>query len=296
MLEPGAAILVTGAGGFVGRRLVERLRSLHYDVRAPSRANGFDLLRDQLDLAGVRHVFHLAARTGVPAAWQDPAGFHLVNAHGVARVLEQCHKAQCSLTYVSGYVYGVPQHLPIAETDPTDANNPYAFSKLMGEQACQFYASAFGVQANILRPFNIYGPGQDLRFVLPVIVAQAIDRSVPEVVVKDLAPRRDYIYIDDVVSAALAIADQPGGAVFNAGSGKSHSVAEIIAAVFRATGVSKPVRTSQETRHNEVMDVVADCRRLKALGWRPEVSLENGVRMVVEAALDKRPAAMGRAP
>jgi nucleoside-diphosphate-sugar epimerase len=295
MPESRAAILVTGADGFLGRPLVERLRSLQYDVRAPSRVDGFDVLRDELDLADVRHVFHLVARTGVPDAWQDPVEFHLVNAHGVVRVLEQCRKAQCSLTYVSGYVYGAPQRLPIAETDLTRANNPYAFSKLMGEEACRFYASAFGVRANILRPFNIYGPGQDERFVLPVIVEQAIDLSAPEVVVKDLAPRRDYIYIDDVVSAALAIADQPGGAVFNVGSETSHSVAEIISAVFRATGVSKPIRTIQETRHNEVMDVVADCRRLRALGWRPEVSLENGVRMVVQAALDKRPATMGRA-
>lgn len=284
MFEAGGDVLVTGSDGFVGRALVRRLRELGRAVRTPTRRQGFDVLHDTLDLTGVGHVFHLAARTSVPAAWADPVGFHLVNAHGSMRVLEQCRASKCSATYISGYVYGVPSRLPIAETDVVRANNPYAFSKLMGEEACLFYASTFGLRVNIVRPFNIYGPEQDERFVFPIIVNQVVNPAVTEVVVKDLVPKRDYIHINDVVSGILAAADQPPGSVFNIGMGESFSVGEIIASAFRVSGITKPVRSAEETRPNEIMDVLADTSAIRALGWRPEVSLDKGMEMMIAAA------------
>jgi nucleoside-diphosphate-sugar epimerase len=284
---PDARVLVTGASGFLGQRLVSRLRAEGREVLAPGRADGFDIVTDDLDLADADHVFHLAALTGVPAAWDDPARFHLVNAHGTVRLLEACRTAGCGLTYVSGFVYGRPERMPIAESDPTRPNNPYAFSKLMGEEACRFYASAFGVRANIVRPFNIYGPGQDQRFLLPVIVDQVADPQASEVVVKDLAPRRDFIHVDDVISAIIAVAGQPPGAVFNVGSGKSYSVSDIIAAAQRAAGADKPVRSTEQTRPNEIMDVVADTTALRAIGWRAQIDLDQGMAQMVAEARER---------
>jgi len=277
-------VLVTGASGFLGDRLVRRLREEGLEVLAPRRTDGFDIVADDLDLGGADHLFHLAALTGVPAAWDDPVRFHLVNAHGTVRLLEACRAAGCGMTYVSGFVYGRPERMPIAESDPPRPNNPYAFSKLMGEEACRFYASTFGMKANIVRPFNIYGPGQDQRFLLPVIVDQVADPEAHEVVVKDLAPRRDFIHVDDVVSAIIAVARQPGGAVFNVGSGESYSVADIIAAAQRAAGSSKPVRSTEQTRPNEIMDVRADTTALRGIGWRPEIDLDRGMAQMVDEA------------
>lgn len=284
MVEVQDVVLVTGAEGFVGHALSQRLTECGAAVRAPLRRDGFDILKDPLDLKGVGHVFHLAARTSVPAAWADPVQFHLVNAHGTMRVLEQCRAHGCSMTYVSGYVYGTPRKLPIAETDVPVANNPYAFSKLMGEEACRFYAATFDVRVSIARPFNIYGPAQDERFVFPVIVNQVVDPRVSEVVVKDLAPKRDYIYIDDVVSGILAIANHETGGIFNIGMGKSYSVGEIIASAMKVSGVSKPVRSTEEPRPNEIMDVLADTAAIRALGWRPETSLDMGMEAMIGAA------------
>lgn len=284
MPENAAGFLVTGASGFLGRSLVRRLSALGHRVISPSRADGFDLMATDLDLTGITHVFHLAARTGVPAAWEDPVGFHLVNSHGVMRVLEQCRKAGCSMTYVSGFVYGAPERQPISETDPVRPNNPYAFSKWAGEEACRFYADVFGVRVNIVRPFNIYGPEQGLDFVLPVIVDQVVRPDVAEVVVRDLDPKRDYLHVDDVVSGILAASAAPGGAVLNIGSGKSLSVREVIESVFRAAGVTKAIKSTAQVRANEIMDTIADTTALRALGWHPTVTFDKGMESMVAAA------------
>jgi nucleoside-diphosphate-sugar epimerase len=110
-------VLVTGASGFIGRHLVARLDQLGKRVVRVSRQDGFDILRDKLPVQGVDHVFHLAARTGVPEAWRSTLDYLDTNVLGTARMLEQC-RDQCSVTFVSGYVYGNPRRLPISEIDP----------------------------------------------------------------------------------------------------------------------------------------------------------------------------------
>ena len=101
-----------------------------------SRSQGFDVRLDEIPLEGVDRVFHLAGLTGVPKAWEQPLDFFETNAFGTMRVLDQCRKAGCAVTYLSAYVYGLPQHLPIAEDHPVAANNPYALSKRIAEEAC----------------------------------------------------------------------------------------------------------------------------------------------------------------
>ncbi len=277
-------VLITGGTGFLGRHLVERLRAAKIAVLTPSRAEGFDLQRDDLPLNDVDHVFHLAARTGVVDAWDDPVGFFHTNTHGTVRVLDQCRRHGCSLTYISAYVYGQPQRLPIAETDPVAANNPYAFSKYMAEEACRFFFKNFGVPVTILRPFNVYGPGQTEQFLLTRIAAQAVDRNCQEIVVRDLAPRRDYIFVSDAIDAILASVATTPGSFFNIGSGISHSVADAIQTVCRVAGVTKPYRAIVgATRPNEIDDVVADISALCAeTGWMPRVSFDEGLRQLIE--------------
>lgn len=284
MSVSAAKVLVTGANGFLGTALVDRLRSLQVEVVTPLRADGFELMRDGLDLEGVQHVYHLAARTFVPASWEDPEGYYAINAQGVVKVLEQCRKAGCPVTYVSGFVYGNPSKQPIAESDPVRPNNPYAFSKFAGEQACRFYSEVFGHRVNIVRPFNIYGPGQPAHFLLPIIVDQVVRPDISEVVVRDLTPRRDYVHIDDVVGGILAASSSPASSTYNIGSGVSLSVREVIEAACRAAGVSKPARSTEEIRANEIADTIADITALKGTGWRPAISFDKGIATMVSAA------------
>lgn len=278
-------VLVTGASGFIGRHLCPQLSDLGHEVVAVSRSGGFDITLDTLPLQGVTQVIHLAARTGVPASWQEPVAFHWVNAHGTLRLLEQCRNAACPVLHVSAYIYGRPERMPIAEDAPIAANNPYAFSKFAAEQACVFYSEHWGLPVSIVRPFNVYGPGQDSRFLIPFIVEQAIDPARERIELLDLAPRRDYIYISDLIDAIIAVAQAGEPGTFNIGSGTSDSVAEVASKVAALAGTHKPVVAVGVPRQNEIADVRADIRRIRqATGWEPRVSLDAGLRRVVEVA------------
>ncbi|WP_177191204.1 NAD(P)-dependent oxidoreductase [Luteibacter sp. UNC138MFCol5.1] len=271
-------MLVTGASGFLGRNLVDRLRQLGCDVVPIGRAQGFDLLTDRLALDGVRHVFHLAGETGVLDAWSDPSRFHLVNAHGTVRVLEQCREADVSLTYVGAYIYGIPERLPIDESHPVRPNNPYAFSKWMGEEACRWYASTYDMSITAIRLFNVYGPGQSNRFLITRIVDQLMDPAVESIELMDLAPRRDYLFVDDAIDAFVAAMPERGFRVLNVGQGQSWSVSEVVRIAMDVLGVQKPVVDKGNARPNEIPDVVADCSAMRDYcGWMPRRDLQTGI-------------------
>ena len=275
-------VLVTGGSGFVGRRLVQVLRDKGALVYAPER-NVLDVSAGNFSDLSVDWVIHLAGRTYVPASWSEPADFYRVNVLGTVNVLEYCRRTQAKLIYVSGYCYGIPERLPIPETAPLKPNNPYAFSKSAAEEACRFFFECLQTPVMIVRPFNIYGPGQSTNFLIPRIVEQAIDPSLPAIVVEDDTPRRDYVHLDDVIGAIESLRSNPKpGATFNIGSGKSYSVAEVAEMVCRAADVDKPVVSRGNRRVNDIPDVIADISAIRdAAGWSPSITLLDGLRDVV---------------
>jgi UDP-glucose 4-epimerase len=276
-------ILVTGATGFLGRHLVMALESQGHVVRQHSSAAG-DIANCSLPLEGVSHVFHLAAKSYVPDSWQDPRAFYNTNLMGTVNVLEHCRQNHAALTLISSYVYGQPQRLPIAEDDPLVAANPYAHTKILAEDTARFYERRFGISLLIVRPFNIYGPGQRGSFLIPSIVRQVLDPAVEVVRVQDLRPKRDYLYIGDAMEFLVASLRADAQGIFNLGSGHSASVADVVQLVQSAAGVSKPVISASEPRPEEIMDVVADTSHAAAeLGWRPRTSLADGIAAVVAA-------------
>jgi len=276
-------ILVTGATGFLGRPLVAALERQGYTVRRHSSADG-DISRCSLPMEGVSRVFHLAGRSYVPDSWQKPLDFYETNVLGTVNVLEHCRRHKAGLILISSYVYGQPQRLPIAEDHPLAAANPYAHTKLLAEDAARFYEKQFNVPLVIVRPFNIFGPGQSPLFLIPAIVKQVLDPSIDVVRLKDLRPKRDYLYIDDAIAFLLATLLPGVHGVFNMGSGRSTSVAEVAELVLQAAGVSKPVVGEGQERPGEVMDVVADNSLAAAeLGWSPRMSLADGLAAVVAA-------------
>lgn len=279
-----SAFLVTGARGFVGRALARRLESIADSVIGLSSANGD--IADQATLqpyrsSDIRHVFHLAGRSFVPQSWSDPIEFHRVNTMGTLNVLEFCRERRTPLTYVSAYLYGQPLQQPIRENHPLVPNNPYALSKMQSETACEFYARTHGLQVTIVRPFNVYGFGQDKNFLLPTILRQIIGSD--EIKVQDLVPKRDYLYIDDLVDLLLATLHAPPGYnVYNGGTGSSLSVADVIAVAQAEAATSKPVRCEQSARINEISDTRADIEKARnELGWTPKHEFRDGVRTII---------------
>jgi nucleoside-diphosphate-sugar epimerase len=271
-------VLVTGANGFIGTHLVHALRAAGYAVCTHSTREG-NIANCALNFKDVGHVFHLAGRTFVPDSWSAPLSFYEVNVLGTVNVLEFCRARGASMTLMSSYVYGRPTQLPVSENDSLQAFNPYSHSKILAEEASRFYQQQFGVPITIIRPFNIYGPGQDRRFLIPTILAQAIDPRTTAIEVADLRPRRDYIFITDLVNLLVFTNFRRKGGTFNAGSGSSWGVDDIIAFVNELLPVPKAVRSEGRLRQEEVLDVVADISHVRSeFGWEPRVTFRDGLR------------------
>jgi nucleoside-diphosphate-sugar epimerase len=277
------AVLVTGGTGFIGRRLVSALQDSGCQVHVLSSRDG-DIAESPLPAPNdISHVYHLAARSFVPESWKDPHAFYKTNVLGTATVLEFCRQTGASLTFVSSYVYGQPKYLPIDEEHPLQAVSPYSQTKIWGEELVRFYADQFGVNATIIRPFNIYGPGQNSSFLIPVILQQALSDERDVIEVADDRPARDYLYVDDLIDLLLRVRSARCG-TYNAGSGTSVSVAAVIEQVNHLLPKPKPLVSRSQERRAEVMDVVADTSKVRAeLGWLPRTSLLDGLQLTIKA-------------
>ena len=277
-------ILVTGSNGFIGMAAVKRLQAEGFDVEGLDLAQG-DITDpscfDRYNLKRYFHVIHLAGKTFVPDSWKDPASFYRINLTGTINVLEFCRRTGTGLTYISSYLYGPPEYLPVDENHPVKAYNPYSHSKLLADNTRQFYAMNFKLRISVLRPFNAYGPGQPAHFIIPEILQMVNDPSVKEVQVMDLRPKRDYIYIDDLVDAIFrTIEGEPG--IYNVGSGQSVSVEDLIKTVMNLSGIIKPYKAKGTERQNEIFDLYAGIDRIKkTLQWQPGTTFEEGLRKCI---------------
>jgi len=172
--------------------------------------------------------------------------------------------------------------LPIDEDHPVDPNNPYAFSKALAEQVCAFHARTAKLPVTIVRPFNIFGPGQRAEFLIPMILDQIVKGS--QIRIKDLAPKRDYLFIDDLIAGLERTLEQPDGLrVINFGSGISHTVEEIIDLAQAAAGSALPILCDNVPRPNEIPVVRADIGRARRLlDWEPRHSLADGLKAALK--------------
>ncbi|MBI3087433.1 MAG: SDR family NAD(P)-dependent oxidoreductase [Candidatus Omnitrophica bacterium] len=306
-------VLVTGAGGFIGSHLVERLVAEGYAVRAFLRYTSQrswgnlqeagpevlsavepyyadirdgDAVRRALD--GVSILFHLAALMGIPYSYLHPREVVDVNVMGTLNVLQAAREAgvQRLIVTSTSEVYGTAQQVPIPETHPLHPQSPYAASKVAADALAVSFHHAYGLPVVVVRPFNAFGPRQSTRAVIPTVISQALAGET--VAVGATTPRRDFTYVTDTVGAFVRAAAAPEavGKVFNVGRGSEISVGELIALVGDCVG--KPLRVTTEARRlrpeaSEVQRLCADARQAETvLGWRPSVSLAEGIRRTVD--------------
>ncbi len=276
-------VAITGSSGFIGRRLVSSLFASGHEIIKLDITTGANIL-DWDSLKKIKKfdvLVHLAARSFVPLSYEKPRDFYNLNINGVINGLELCRLNNAKFVFASSYVYGKPKYLPINEEHPLGGVNPYAETKIIGEKICEDYYKYFNVRSVILRPFNIYGLGQNKAFLIPLILKQAKTGAVK---LLDPRPKRDFIYVEDVVSA-FKIAVENNDIKFNhfnVGFGKSYSVNEVVEIVNQLYNNSLHIEFSREKRKNEVLDTVADITKAKSLlHWIPTIDLVEGLKKMI---------------
>lgn len=267
---------ITGSKGYIGSQLTKRLESEGHEVLQFDRPN-FDILKDALDFETINLIVHLAALTSVVESWNSPSDYLNVNVGGTLKVLESANKYKIPIIFFSSYVYGHPIYLPIDEKHPIEAYNPYSLSKIMGESLCEFYRSVQKLPITIIRPFNVYGPGQSENFVISAIINQLFTES-PEIVMNDLSPKRDYIYIDDLINMVYLTILNPINEPINGCSGVSYSVEELVNICQSLAGTNKKVLSKNLSRKNEITDIVGSNKTaLLKIGWEPAYDIRSGI-------------------
>jgi len=303
----GSKCLVTGAAGFIGSHLAQRLVALGHDVRAVDnlstgdKANlaGLDgeieFLRGDLcefevcrhAVAGIEVVFHVAALPSVPRSLKDPWACHAANVNATMRLVQACLAAGVRriIYSSSSSVYGDTPVLPKTETVEPLPRSPYAASKLAGEQYVLAFARAGTVEGVALRYFNVFGPRQSPRStyaaVIPNFLQAALDER-PAVLYGDGQQTRDFTYVDNVVDANILAAAAPARVVsgwpINVGAGTRTSLLRLIGMIGAVTG-SELGYVREPPRSGDVRDSLASLERAtRLLGYQPRMSLGEGLQ------------------
>ena len=290
--------LVTGGCGFIGSHIVDKLVLLGHEVRviddlsANENARFYyndqavyyekDISKDNCSsiFSDVDYVFHLAARSRIQPTIGSPNKCFEVNVVGTQRVLEWSRLNSVKRVIYSGTssLYGKQNSIPFAPNMPADCLNPYSMSKWMGEQVCKLYNQLYCVPSIVLRYFNVYGPREPIKGeYAPVIGLFKKQYSSGEsmTIVGDGSQRRDFTYIDDVVSANICAMNsstqEVPHKVYNVGTGKNYSIWEVADMIGNKTNFI-PERVA------EVKETVADIEdTINDLGWIPRYDLRDKI-------------------
>lgn len=304
-------VLVTGAGGFIGSHLTERLVAegakvkalVHYNARgswgwldeSTARKETEVIAGDICDRDSVLNatknvdvVFHLAALIAIPYSYHAPLSYVRTNVEGTLNVLQaaRTNNLERVVHTSTSEVYGTARYVPIDEKHPLQGQSPYSASKIGADKMAESFHLSFNLPVVTVRPFNTFGPRQSARAVIPTIITQCLAGN--SVQLGSLEPTRDLNYVADTVSGFLhagACAEAVGKTI-NIGSGKEISVGNLAELIARLVG--RPVTVSTDPQRvrpegSEVERLLADNAMARTvLGWSPFVSLEEGLQRTIE--------------
>ena len=305
-------VLVTGAGGFVGSHLVEALVKsgakvkafVHYNSR-----NDWGMLEDVdknilrevevtasdlKDADAVRKaakdqevVFHLGALIGIPYSYVNPRDVVDTNVNGTLNVLTSARdfNVEKVIHTSTSEVYGTAQYVPMDENHPLNPQSPYAASKSAADLLALSFHRSYDLPVGVIRPFNIYGPRQSARAVIPSIIIQALLKKT--VKLGSIFPTRDLTFVTDSASGFIAFAEceETVGEVVNLGSSEEVSINELIEIV--SICLNKKIKVLREKKRirpekSEVERLFSDSSKAKALfAWNPKIEIEEGIRKTI---------------
>ena len=296
-------ILVTGASGFIGSHLVEKLLTIsssvkcfvHYNSRMD--VGNISHLTDKVEIfkgdisdpvavsnavKDVDVVFHLSSLIGIPYSYQATNSYVDTNIKGMLNILNSCRDYDtCKLiTTSTSEVYGSALYTPIDENHPLQAQSPYSATKVAADKLAESYYLSFDTPVVIVRPFNTYGPRQSTRAVIPTIINQLLDYNYLQL--GCLNTIRDMVYVEDTVNGFIMAATniKPSDGVVNIGTGVGYTICDIAHKIARLMNKSIDNFSTDYKRlrpdKSEVKELVCDkSKMLKLSGWQPEHSLHD---------------------
>ena len=310
----GKKVLVTGAEGFIGSHLTERLVELGAEVTALVQYNSFnnwgwidsfdknvlDSIKvetgDIRELDGMNRivkgnevVFHLAALIAIPYSYLSPMAYVRTNVEGTTNVLEACrnHGVEKIMHTSTSETYGTALYVPIDEKHPMQGQSPYSASKIGADMIAESFYRSFDMPIATVRPFNTYGPRQSARAVIPTIISQIL-AGKKEIKLGSLTPTRDFNYVKDTAEAFIKVAesDNTTGQVINAGSNYEISIGDTVKKIINILGEDIKIICDENRlrpEKSEVNRLWADNTKIKQLtDWAPKYTIDEGLAETVK--------------
>lgn len=305
-------VLVTGAAGFIGSHLTEACLAAGHEVRAFVHYNSggrwgwLEHLRGRVGLEvvsgdirdydsllsatkGTQQIFHLAALIGIPYSYVSPLAYVKTNVEGTYNVLQVARELGVSNVVVTSTseTYGSAQYAPMDEKHPMVGQSPYSASKIGADNLAVSYFRSFGLPVKIARPFNVYGPRQSARAIIPSIIIQLLDGR-KEIALGNLSPTRDLTFVADTAQGFLEIAKQEkfNGEYVNIGMNHEISVKDLAEKISTLMGVELKIRADDQRVRPGASEVDRlRCENAKLTGstpWRPKFDLDRGLRETID--------------
>ena len=309
-------VLITGADGFIGSHLIERLVKEGARVKALSQYNSFNNwgwledvdCKDDIevlcgvvrDSAYVKHIskgidviFHLAALIAIPYSYVAPESYVDTNIKGTLNVCQAAldNNIEKVIVTSTSEVYGTARYVPIDEKHPKQPQSPYSATKIGADAIAKSFNNAFDLPVVIARPFNTYGPRQSARAVIPTIIIQ-IAAGKKQIMLGDTTPTRDFNYVKDTCSGFVALAncDQAVGEEINIGSNYEISIGDTLSLIKNIMNSDVEFITDKERirpKNSEVNRLWCDNSKIRKLtDFKPEYSIERGLKETIEWFLD----------